>query len=302
MFKFKTVLFYVCTLALILTACFVAQPEEDLPPVVEVQGSGKVLKTIQVAMKTSVRNSKLGVSATTPDGLKTSYLYSTSDSRTKRKPDKIRVDLPKSMFKDGKSRSAIYRTSKILKSSAVEGSQADAEDELFVFFTDTNQADTESTEALSGATIMFDTMVPVTPLSDNPFAKVSAEAFETAAIEKGFQITAVTDSTTTASQTIQMDGATMEQKLTYEADTGAVTHIESVTEGELSTQSSTSDIKYVDVPGIPGMTVPYEIKGKTVTLGSAANGFGGSITAEHTVRFSSIKVNSLSDSYFPGGK
>ena len=295
-------LLYVCALALLLNACYVAQPDEELPPVVEVQGSSTTLRTIQVAMKTTMRNPKLGMSATTPDGLKASYLYSTSDARTKRKPDKIRVDLPKSMFKDGKSRSAIYRTSTLLKSSAVEGSQADAENELFVFFTDNNQADTESTDALAGATIMFDTMVPVTPLSDNPFAKISAEAFEAAAIEKGFQVTAATGPTTTATQTIQMDGATMEHKLTYEASTGAVTHVESVTRSAAGTQTTTSDIKYVDVPGIPGMTVPYEIKGKTVVLGAAASGFGGNLTSDHTVRFSSIKVNSLGDSYFPGGK
>ena len=293
MFKLKTVLLYVCALALLLNACYVAQPEEDLPPVVEVQGSG-VLRTIQVAMKTTMQNPKLGMSATTPNGLVASYLYSTSVARTQRKPDKIRVDLPKAMFKDGRSRSAVYRMSTLLKSSAVEGSQANAESELFVFFTDNNQVDTESTAALAGATAMFDTMVPVTPLSDNPFAKMSAEAFEAAATEKGFQITAATGPTTTASQTIQMDGATMEQKLTYEASTGAVVHIESVTKSATGTQSTTSDIKYVDVPGIPGMTVPYEIKGKTVVLGAAASGFGGNLTSDHTVRFNSIKVNSLS--------
>lgn len=289
-----------CLLALLLSACYVAKPADEPPPVVEVHGTSTVLRTIQVNMRSTVKNAKLGMSATTPSGLKASYLYSTTTARTQRKPDKIRVDLPSSMFKDGRTRSAVYlpRTLGVAAAGAdVEGSGS----EFLVFFSD-NQADTLSNEALAGAADSLDLFALISPLSDNPFAKMLPDVFVAAAKEKGFNITATSDSTTTASQTVQMNGATLQQTLTYDAATGAVTHIESVTQSAQVLERTSADIKYVNVPQIPGMVVPYEITGGTTTTGMYMRPFGGSISSSHTVRFGDIKVNSLSDSYFPGGR
>ncbi len=61
-----------CLLALLLSACYVAKPAAEPPPVVEVHGTGTVLRTIQVNMKSTVKNAKLGMSAITPSGLKAS--------------------------------------------------------------------------------------------------------------------------------------------------------------------------------------------------------------------------------------
>ncbi len=76
------------------------------------------------------------------------------------------MDLPSSMFKDGRARSAVY----LPRTLGVAAVGADAEsggNEFLVFFSDNNQADTLSNEALAGAADSFGLFAPITPLSDN---------------------------------------------------------------------------------------------------------------------------------------
>lgn len=59
MFTLRTISLSTCLL-LVLSACNIVKPAEEPPPIVEVQGTGTVLKTIQVDVKATTQNAKLG--------------------------------------------------------------------------------------------------------------------------------------------------------------------------------------------------------------------------------------------------
>lgn len=167
-----------------------------------------MLKTIQADVKATTQNAKLGMSSSTPTGLKASYLYSTSTARTKKKPDRVRVDVPGSMFRDGRARTATYASSRATSPSAVSAADAGSEGEIVIYYTGTNQVDAEVTEVLSDVGAILDLVSPVALASNSPFSRMTPQEFKATAQAEGFRIVVANEATTTVTQNIPLDGAT----------------------------------------------------------------------------------------------
>lgn len=292
----------VLVLLLVLVACG-SPATSDIPPTIEVQGASATLKTVQLNMKVTVKNTRLGISTSTPTGLRASYLYSGTGG-VNRQPDKLRTDIPGAMYKDGRARTLVERGDVYALGANKTGgsiSSAGTGSDTTVYFSDSMNVDTALTEALASSGTGSMTSLNMN-LSGDPFGTVSPTVFKDNALAEGYTVSN-SAGTVTATRTAPQNGGAWRQILYYDADVGAVSRIEVTAEGESGSEKTTTDIKYVDASGIPGMAMPYQINSTTTTQLPPESDiiFGRSMTSQQTITFSDIKINTLSSADFPGG-
>ncbi len=330
----RTVLFAASLVTLtLLSGCF---QESSGPPIVEIGAEAGTVRTVQVSLSAEVKTAKQGLVSRSPTGLKASYRVVGSKADT-------RVDLPGTMFLDGKARVAFYNA---------------ATNKTSILLSSTMKADPILSRInLNLANLNVNTgLANSLALNEVPFMKMTSNRWTTLAKAKGAKVDPVAASELPA-QTIAVDaaalaatpikatrtltytGATLTQVLYFDSSIGAVTRVDTTINNSKQIETSSSRLLYTIVPGVTGGIVPYDITttydvslkqlqpamklptsnrtltrdapvlgpGKRVTQSFVVMSGQGTVdmnkqtTTQH-VKYTSIAVNTLPDSYFQIGQ
>jgi hypothetical protein len=322
--------FIVFSMAILLGAC--RNGNEGPPPVkVDLETQATVVRTVQVSLSAEVSTSKQGLISRMPAGIKASYRVVGSKSDT-------RVDLPGTMFLDGKARvvfynSALNRTSILLSSNM----QADP------YLSSINLSQLNVNAGLINSL----------NVTEQPFMTMTSSRFTTLATNMGAIVASAssadmpTQTMTSptaaaplmATRSLVSSGVTITQRMYFDVAVGAITRVDTTLNGQTQVETSTSTLLYTAVPGITGGIVPYDIStsyeaslkslqpnmqlptssrtlttdapvlapGQVVTQSFATTGGQGNVDVNkqittQRVKYTSIAVNTLADSYFQIGQ
>jgi hypothetical protein len=234
---------------LLLVAC-----NNSNPPTVVVRPNPNgttQIETMQVKLRTSMSSRTSGFSQRSPEGLVASYKFEANGIKT-------RMDMPSSVFPDGRGRIGIFDT----------GSKS-----MSVFYSDSQLQDqTLNPKMLSGLADGLGTFQLSFRLLDQkkPFARLSADQFLLVAKNAAFDISENTPKQLTFKQSVSQSDYLRNTRIVFDVELGAISLIEDTSINKEVTQTSVSEIQYTTPTEMPNTLIPYEVDTKvTIRLNNS---------------------------------
>ena len=284
----KYVLISVLGLVLMMTAC--GEPSnasmgKSKLPVLSAQSiTAASSGNIQTFMATVTGSSVIqapGIPTQTdsvPDGLTIAVRFSNFSTRT-------RVDIPSSMFPDGRSRIAVYDT----------GSQ-----QARVVFADNLTADPAADNSeIAGMITRQVQMAQNLTTGSQPYHTMTGSQFSSKMQAQGstVQPTTTTDGPALQASSSQSlpNNTTQTMVITYNSNSSTVSRINTVLENNEARQTSDTAVQYTAVSNMADTYIPTRfVVNQTIT----AKYTGQPIQVSQDTNYQNVQINTLPDSYF----